>query len=505
MTIMRDAFKSYYTKSDPIVKYMVQQLSLADGVSVLEPCAGDGVFVDALLNMTSDLAVDIYELNPDAVRMLKEKYERLSNIKIAETNVLLDPDLFLVSSLGGSYDRIIANPPYGGWVGYDERKALKKIYPLDYVKETYTLFLYLCLKLLKTDGVLVFIIPDTFLNLHMHSKLREAILKESLIREICLFPSSFFPGVNFGYANLCIISLQKAAEVAKCDDNYFEVIRGLRNPKDFLILSEGIREPFKRSIFRQGDVYKNVDHALFVAENTDVSTLINSNALTVTDIADCVTGFYSGNDKKYLRAASQGVRNGKKYQIIDRDLISREYGKTLNILEGITEPGHFVPIVKGGSIKYFKPDLWFMDWGIEAVSNYKSDKKARFQNASYYFRSGIGVPMVSSTMISAAMLDDRLFDQSIVGVFPRDERWLYYLLGFFNTPTCNRLIRTINPSANNPANYIKKVPIIEPSRSTFLNVCDLVREILAQCKQGFGIPSEREESLIQIFQEIYGF
>ena len=270
---MRDIFKSYYTKSDPIVKYMIKQLSLTNGVSILEPCAGDGVFVDALLNMTTDLSVDIYELNPDAIRTLKEKYGCLRNVKIAEKNVLLDPDLFLASRNGGSYDRIIANPPYGGWVSYDERKTFKKIYPVDYVKETYTLFLYLCLKLLKNSGILVFILPDNFLNLHMHSKLREVILKDSVITEICLFPSSFFPGVNFGYANLCIISLQKATKTTKCDDNSFEVIQGLRNPSDFIMLSEGIRDPFKRSLFRQGGVYDSVDHALFVSESKNAYDL----------------------------------------------------------------------------------------------------------------------------------------------------------------------------------------------------------------------------------------
>lgn len=64
--------------------------------------------------------------------------------------------------------------------------------------------------------------------------------------------------------------------------------------------------------------------------------------------------------------------------------------------------------------------------------------------------------MVSSSSITGALIDNRLFDQSIVGVFPKDESLLLYILAFFNSPTCNKLIKTINPSANNPSNYIKK-------------------------------------------------
>ncbi|KKT18839.1 MAG: hypothetical protein UW03_C0029G0001, partial [Candidatus Peregrinibacteria bacterium GW2011_GWA2_43_8] len=66
--------------------------------------------------------------------------------------------------------------------------------------------------------------------------------------------------------------------------------------------------------------------------------------------------------------------------------------------------------------------------------------------------------MISSSQITAALIENRLFDQSIVGLFSKDKGLIFVLLAFFNSPTCNKLIRTINPSANNPANYIKKIP-----------------------------------------------
>jgi hypothetical protein len=40
----------------------VQRLRLEAGLRVLEPCAGDGVFVDALNGQIQELQIDLYEI-----------------------------------------------------------------------------------------------------------------------------------------------------------------------------------------------------------------------------------------------------------------------------------------------------------------------------------------------------------------------------------------------------------------------------------------------------------
>ena len=502
---MEEVYRSYYTKSDPIVRYMVQKLSVESGMRVFEPCAGDGVFIDALNSKIPNLSIDIYELNPKAVGLLKKKYKSNSNIRITQGDTFTSQELILFSNAGGIYDRIIANPPYGGWLDYEKRKYLKKLYPLLYVKETYTLFLYRCIQLLRDNGILVFIVPDTFLNLHMHNKLRKYLLTNTKIKEICLFPSSFFPGVNFGYSNLCIITLQKCINEHGCLNNEIRVITGLKSVDELGELWKTIKKYHRIFMFKQSDVYENVDHALFISKNPKITSLINHSPIRIGDIAVCVTGFYSGNDKKYLHPISEEVKNARKYNVVDRLLISNGYASKEDILEGIKGHKHFIPIVKGGGIKYFKPDMWYMDWGVEAVRDYKTNKKSRFQNAQYYFKYGIGVPMVSSSQMTAALIENKLFDQSIVGIFPKDQKWVYYLLAFFNSPTCNKLIRTINPSANNPANYIKKIPFVSPSNSDLKKMDKIVQEIICDLKQGKEYPKDYELTLNDLIRKIYGF
>lgn len=202
---------------------------------------------------------------------------------------------------------------------------------------------------------------------------------------------------------------------------------------------------------------------------------------------------------------SPELKNGKNYDLVNPSSINQDFRNIPDILRGIEGEKHFLPIVKGGNAKYLKPENWFMNWSNEAVNHYKTDKKARFQNPQYYFKFGIGVPMISSTSITASLIENKLFDQSIVGIFPKDESLTYYLLGFFNSPTCNLLIRTINSTANNPANYIKKIPFIEPSKEQKEQADNIVFDILKCIKSGDSDIENLENQLNSIFKEIYGF
>ncbi len=495
-------YQAFYTKSTPIVEYMVDQLLLNPTDKIFEPCGGDGVFIEAILDRNKFANIDICELNPASIEVLQNKFSAFQNVNIRKCDTLLDNDLSFNSNFGGIYDKIIANPPYGAWQDLEKRAVLKKMYSELYVKESYALFLFRCIGLLKEEGILSFIIPDTFLNLHMHKALRKHVLTKTKIIELALFPSSFFPGVNFGYANLSIITLQKTSNQKDCLSNAFNVLTNFSTVEQLAKIN---KEKLKIYSFSQQEIFSNPDYAFLISDNSSISKAINEAALKVGDIANCVTGFYSGDDKTFLQVNSPQLKNGKNYDLVDPNKINREYKNATNILDGFESENHFLPIVKGGNIKYLKPEGWFMNWGKEAVLHYKKDKKARFQNPQYYFKFGIGVPMISSSSITASLIENKLFDQSIVGIFPKDESLTYYLLAFFNSTTCNKLIRTINPSANNPANYIKKIPFIAPTNEQKELINSTVQNILDSIATQGHYDEDIANTLNKIIEQIYGF
>ena len=113
--------------------------------------------------------------------------------------------------------------------------------------------------------------------------------------------------------------------------------------------------------------------------------------------------------------------------------------------------------------------------------------------------------MVSSSSITGAIIENRLFDQSIVGIFPKNEDLIYYLLAFFNSPTCNKLIRTINPSTNNSSNYIKKIPFFEPIPKQEKKITENIKQIIEQVKLSGDYDLELENENNKIINELYGF
>ena len=500
---MKDQFCSFYTNSEDITFYMSSRLGIHNGDIILEPSAGEGIFIDEVLKTRKKVHIDALDINDDAISILQKKYDDnpdvdvrktdtlfdsqldkydISQLWLKQTDTLLDEQLDFFNSTGGHYTGVIGNPPYGAWQDYERRDRLKKKYVGQYVKETYSLFLLRCISVLKLNGRLSFIIPDTFLYVNMHTKLRELLLKKTKIEEIIIFPSKFFPGISFGYSNLCIITLERS-EMQVAINNSVKIYRGFKKSEEFrrLIVNDTLPSYIENFNLKQSDVLSNPQHRFVFADNQIVS-LLKKTTVNLGDIADVVTGFYTGNNKKFIKAASDTVKGAKNYEVIDQSMIvdnSSTDGEP-NLSEA------YIPFIKSASeTRYVRNhEDWYVRWDSETVSFYKADKKARFQNSDYYFKTGIGIPMVKSSKIKAFLMQNRVFDQSIVGIFPKDKAKLNYILALMNSDIINQIIHIINPTANNSANYIKLIPYIEPSCSALKIINDVVNKICKLSEEG---------------------
>jgi adenine-specific DNA-methyltransferase len=444
MLKQKDVYRAFYTSDTRLVKYMIDLLSPQDGDECLEPSAGNGFFVDGLLETGKRLNINALELSPEASAFLENKYQNKPNVLVQHKNFFdLSDDLFVQNQY---FDKIIANPPYGGWLEYTQRKSLKLQFPDLYVKETYSLFIAQSLERLKPNGVGVFIVPETFLYLHLHLGLRKRILRDAQMVSIDVFPSSFFPNVQFGYAKLCIIKIKKQPS---SPSDTFHVQHCQR-------IEELLERRGSTLCVQVAQVLAAPDLGVPLAES--IPPL--STAVVLGELADCVTGFYSGEDGKYLYRTADNQKKANKYQCITPEQLALQPPD----LSGYTASQCFIPVLKGGGHHYLKPLLWCMNWSKEAVKAYKTSPKARFQNSQFYFRQGIGFPMVSSGKATASLIQAGwLFDQSVVGIFPKNSLHLGFLLAFLNSQICWRLLRQINPSANNSANYLRRLPICLPA------------------------------------------
>jgi adenine-specific DNA-methyltransferase len=459
---------AFYTESEPILEYMVAKLGSLEGTRIFEPCAGDGAFIEKILekNLSTQLNLLAFDLNTEAIHNLGLKFSDDGRILLKNTDTLLDTELDEFLLLDKKFSRIIGNPPYGAWQDQEKRKLLKAKYG-GYVRETYSLFMRRCLNMLEDEGRMVFIVPDTFLALHMHEGMRKNILSKFTIEELLLMPSNFFPGVNFGYANLCIITI-----VAKTPSNDSKT-RIVKVTSNVEVLKELANDSYKKAdsdvIIFQNTILGNVGSSFLISTDSDVSDLINESTVNLGSLADCVTGFYSGNNAENIYQISEFATSDTNP--IDLSEIEMNPSLQSEILLGSTTK-RYIPIYMGGKAIVDKKIEKCINWSPADISKFKSDNKARFQNSSYYFREGVGIPMVKSKKLKAFKIDKQLFDQSIVGIFPHDPRHLNFLLVFLNSDLCSRIINTINHTANNSANYVKKIPV--PLTKDIIHEADLI-------------------------------
>lgn len=492
MAAPRDDYQAFHTDSEPLVDFMVERLGARPGDRVLEPAAGTGLLIDATLSRYPDVEVDAYEIQTDLADDLGRRY-------VADSRLRLFSEDFLDASVG-RYDRVIANPPYGAWLEHDRRDLLQREYPGLYVRETYTLFVYRALQVLKPGGRAVFIVPETFLYLHRHEFLRRALLTSSRVIDLVVFPSRFFPGIGMGYAKLCIITFERERDTELCRSNVFRARYGFKVPEELSDTAVGSAVSTS-----QADVLASVGSAVLLSDARAAVDLINTASVRVGDVAACVTGFYSGNDVSFLRNADPTARNAKRYEQVDPDRIASGVPEADEVLGGIAGARHFVPVRKGGPDRFVSPPRWYMDWSRYALAAYRASKKARLQNTQFYFTRGLAVPMVSGGGIRACLIDGELFDQAIVGIFPHNAEDELLLLGFLNSPTATALIKTINPTANNSANYLKKVPFIVPAAELRRRVEVCVGAIVEEMQAGRIPPEDYKAEIDEIFREVYGF
>jgi adenine-specific DNA-methyltransferase len=499
-TRRRDARQAHYTSSREIGTYMASRLRATAGDLVWEPCAGHGHLIDAVLRESAGVSIRASEIDATAADHLRHKYADIDGVAVSTEDALDVGEANLLAP-APDFNRVIANPPYGAYQSHARRAWLKRRFPFLYVRESYGVLLYHAFSLLRHDGRLVFIVPDTFLWLHRHEYLRRVLLTQSTIDEIALFPSKFFPGIRFGYSGLCVISLTKQQPI---HSHQIRLVENLRDAQVLLELCGGDAAPTGCSIslVNQRGLLER-QHCELYKPVRSVSLCLNERRfVTLGDVADVKTGFYSGNDRRWIRRASAGVPRSRQYDDIQMAMVFRERSPAL---EGIADTAHFVPILRGGAASFVRPTQWYVDWSVEAVREYRKpgENPARFQNSQFYFHAGIGVPMVASRRLTAALLEDRLFDQGIVGIFPRDKALLNFLLGFLNTELATKLLRQINPTANNSANYLKRLPVVVPTSEEIATASLTVEKALMEARASGEVHCDTRGRLERLYRMLW--
>ncbi|OLS29812.1 MAG: Type IIS restriction enzyme Eco57I [Candidatus Heimdallarchaeota archaeon AB_125] len=213
------------------------------------------------------------------------------------------PVSYFKNSDSAKFDVIVSNPPY---MAYGLREAQKyhpefkkylrdRFSSAEYKLSLYPIFIERSLELLKENGTLGIITPDSHLLGRYYSKIRSYILANSEILDISLLDFEPFTGVTIGRPTITF--LKKTTEVSPDFDGLF-IARWISSQQDFL---DGIWDELgnEQQEF-QSNEYNRFNLYFRIQDKEYVQGWINKCSLMMEDIVTVHTGVRSKIGQKKI-------------------------------------------------------------------------------------------------------------------------------------------------------------------------------------------------------------
>ena len=171
----------YYTPQH-IVDDMFQSIEGdVSNKTFLEPCCGGGNFVIAALKRGFKIE-NIYacDIDTNAVAITKHRIKELTGKECK--HIVCGDFLSISQKISHKFDYIFTNPPWGKKLPKKDKNKWSKIYHTGNSADTCSLFLSASLYMLKKNGILGFLLPESFYFVASFEDIRRKVLNYNIIK-----------------------------------------------------------------------------------------------------------------------------------------------------------------------------------------------------------------------------------------------------------------------------------------------------------------------------------
>ncbi|MCL2156393.1 MAG: BREX-1 system adenine-specific DNA-methyltransferase PglX [Methanobrevibacter sp.] len=401
-------------------------------------------------------------------KILKNKLTTLSQSSLIEIGffdeikIKINPLLKQADILSQKYEIVVTNPPYMGNSGMSSKLSnyLKKNF-VDSKRDLFSVFMEKCDSITRENGFYSMITQQSFMFLSSYEKLREKILKNTIINMVHLGARAF-EEIGGEVVQTTAFSIRKT------------------NLKEYL--SSFIRVTDKNS-------QKLKETSFLKRENIFITAIDKVSAIPGNPIAywagpQLINAFKNGKNFSSFALARQGLSTGDNNRFLkmwyEVDICKVGFGMT-DATHAMNSGKKWFPYNKGGNYrKWYGNQEYLINYekdGKElkeyAKSKYNSVTRT-IKSISCYFKESLSWSKISSGNIAFRFFQSGfLFDVAGCSIFTDEDKM--YLLGFLNSQVCSKILGLISPTLNYEVGHISSLPIIYSENSV-----DIVRDIVKE-------------------------
>lgn len=357
----------------------------------------------------------------------------------------------------GGFDIIVGNPPYGASVDKTQKDYCMQNYAtVSGGFDTYRVFFELGFNILKKNGYLGYITPNTYFDIQSGEKLREFLFENTLLKIVEVY--NVFP-------NAVVEPLISIYQKKESLNEEFEIVLVPRKTA----LTSTFLSAGHSSVKKQSDLRM---HAGLVF-NYKIDSKRESIVKTIEDKANrLIDDYYVFNGAKPYEVGKGNPPQTKEMQ----------KGKVYN---GYTKlDDSWIPYMRGKSIQRFTTM-----WDGEYIKY--GDNLAAPRNPDIFFREKIFVRQTGDSII--AQLDSgNVSNNTLHVVYARDESVNHkYLLGLLNSVLMSWYYQCVHPTevdkpmAEVKKNFVEDLPVIVGNADQINTVIEIVDGMLQLCQRRY--------------------
>ena len=280
----------YYTPQY-IVEDMMKYVVDVEDKTFLDPCCGSGNFIiEAIKKGISPENVYGFDVDENAVEITKKRIKEISGY---ESDNVICTDFLSQKPKAKSqkFDYIFTNPPWGKKINKIDKVRYSSLYDSGNSIDTSALFYFACLKMLKENGKIGMLMPDSFFNITTFEDARKSLLNLKISRLVDYgkpFKGLMTKAMAFVASKVngqwSTVNGQQSIVNSQIECEIYDVKKHLRSQEGFLYIPKHI-----------------LNFHIEESENDIIRQVFSLPHITLKDNAQWALGIITGNNEKLCR------------------------------------------------------------------------------------------------------------------------------------------------------------------------------------------------------------